>query len=115
MNKNEKPKSLKFQYLKADTYVTYHVDGVFGGITPKGMVHMDVFTEKFPTPSCVSHELTGEGKLGKEIDRVVRDGVIRELQAGMVMDLMTARQLRDWLSAKIDEAVKRRKPPESEL
>ena len=111
MSENEKPKSLKFQYLKADSYITYHVDGVFGGVTPKGMVHMDVFTEKFPTPSCISHELSEDGKLGGEIDRVVRDGIIRELQAGLVMDLNTARQFRDWLSAKIEEAIRRQRPP----
>ena len=86
---------------------TVHVDGAFGGITPNGHIDINLYSERNPIPTLVFHPLT-DGKLGDEIrsERVTRDGVVRELEVGAVMDVRAARGLRDWLTSQIEELEK---------
>ena len=96
------PKELDFHYLKTPCYRTYHVDGIFGGIAPNGNLYMELFIERFPTPKVVRCKLTPEGP-GEEVSREGKDGVIREVEGGLVMNINTATTLRDWLDGKINE------------
>jgi len=100
---SEKPKQeIKFHYLKTNSYRSLHVDGAFGGVTPKGNIYMELFLERAPTPQSVTHEFNEDGVLGKEISRQSETGVIREIEAGIILDLATAESIRNWLTEKID-------------
>ena len=96
------PEKIAFHYLKTNTYRTYHVDGIFGGPTPNGNIYMELFTERMPTPKEVSHKVNKDGTLGEEIQREGKEGLIREIEAGIVFDLATAEQIQKWLTKKID-------------
>ena len=106
----EQSEKITLHFLKSNFFRTIHVDGAFGGVTPHGGINMQLFSERFPIPTSTTHEMSGH-VFGPEIasERVSKDGIVRELEVGIMMDLATARAMRDWLDRKIEklEAVTR--------
>ena len=95
------PKTIGFHYIKAPSFRDLHVDGMIGGVTPKGLLHLACYAERHAIPTMVTQEIDAVGKLGREIDVLSRGGIVRELQADLFMDLTTAESLRDWLEQAI--------------
>lgn len=107
------PKIININYIKTNTYRTYHVDGVFGGITPNGKIHAQLFVQRLVTPQIIQHELIEEeGQLGREIKRIGKTGVVREIESGIIMDVEMAKIFRDWLDEKIKKSEEDRKTRE---
>ncbi len=96
---------MTFHYLKRPSYHAYQVNGVIGGPTPRGYIHASFFSERFPIPQRTTHTLNASGGLEAEIpdERVSKAGVIRELECGIYIDLIGAKELRAWLDEKIKE------------
>ena len=90
-----------------------HIDGVFGGITPNRKIGISFFSERFPIPQSVSHEIKNN-KLGEEIDRISKDGSIRQVDCGVIMDLKTAYVVYNWLKDKIDQLEELKRQVEDE-
>jgi hypothetical protein len=103
----ELPTEVAFEFIKSNLFRVIAVDGIFGGLSPQGRsIHMAVFSERRPLPRRTVHGVTSGGGLGDELlDR--REGrqafAVREVEADLVMDLMTAQQLHMWLAEKIDQ------------
>jgi hypothetical protein len=98
---SEKPKQLQVHYLKTPNYRSYHVDGIFGGVTPSGYLYMELFLQRWATPKSILHEVKEDGSLGKELERDSKSGIIREVEAGLTMDLAAAEVIHGWLGEKI--------------
>lgn len=98
-----KPSQVRFHYLKSNYYRTIHANGAFGGITPRGEIAMQLYSERFPLPDTTTHVVNPDRSLGGEIvrERQTRDGILRELEVGAVFDLDTAREIADWLLQQI--------------
>ncbi|MEE9260069.1 MAG: hypothetical protein V3U40_03025, partial [Candidatus Scalindua sediminis] len=102
-NLKKKPsqkEKITINYLKTNNYRTYHVDGIFGGITPDTKLYVELFVQRSVTPKVVEHEITEKGTLGKEISRTGKKGIIREIESGLIMDMKVAKIFRDWISKK---------------
>jgi hypothetical protein len=97
------PEKVTFHYLKTGSYRTYHVDGIFGGITPNGKLYAEIFIQRATTPQTTEQEINLDGTLGNETDRTGKKGIVREIEAGLIMDMETARVLRNWIDSKIQE------------
>lgn len=97
----KKKSEIEFHYLKTGNYRSYHVDGVIGGITPRGKIYMELFLERAPTPKLTRHEIENSGILGKEVQRESKTGIIREVETGIILDLQTAELISGWLKEKI--------------
>jgi hypothetical protein len=95
---------IKFDYIKSNYFRVLHIDGAWGGVTPKLMIRMAVFNERSAIPKEVVQQVNAEGNLGDEIieKRIARDAIVREVEADLVMDLPTAKSLMYWLQDKID-------------
>ena len=109
MAKSKKSKAVtrvSFEYIKSNFFRVIHADGIHGGLSADLDIHMAVFSERRPIPKEVVHFVTGEGTLGKEdlAARKTRAGMIREVDADIVVDLNTARVVVRWLQERIDEA-----------
>lgn len=101
---NEKvPKEIQFHYKKTDSYRAYHCDGAYGGITPTGKIYMEVFVERNPTPTSITAKVLPDGAIGPEVKREGKTGIIRQVECGLVLDIQTAKSLRDWLNDKIEK------------
>jgi hypothetical protein len=95
------PSKLQFHYIKSNHFRVIHADGLLGSITPKDDIFVTFYNERSPLPDYVSFEITPNGEIGKEIeaDRVVNsDGVIREMEVGVVFDIDFARSFALWLT-----------------
>ncbi len=105
----EKPKKLRYHLLKSNSFRSIHADGVFGGVTPRLTIFATFFNERTPLPDQMVHEIKEDGTIGDEIrdERITRDGVVRELEANVIMDVEFAKVLVDWLRAKIEFVEKR--------
>lgn len=96
------PSSVTFRYLESSAFRIVHADGVLGGVTPRGFILMNFFSERFSLPDMTAQEVTAEGKLGRELERDVKPGIVRELEVGAMMTPDTASSLIGWLQEKID-------------
>ncbi len=82
------------------------MDGIYGGLTPRGEIYMDIFIEKNVSPEFVTHKIEETGELGGEIDKKVENGILREVECSMIMNIDMAKSLRKWLDDKITDREK---------
>ncbi len=94
---------IKFDYLKSPDYRTIYINGVFGGISPRGQIYISVWKERWPIPKQVTYHLKEDGTVTNEIEseRIAREAIIREVEVGLLMDIGTAIAMRNWLDEKI--------------
>ena len=97
------PSEIAFHLIKGNLFRVIYVDGVYGGVTPRGDFRVAVFNERNPLPDTMVHSVTSEGTLGPEMPerRVVRNGIVREVEADLVMNYGTAKVVHKWLGEKI--------------
>lgn len=97
------PRSIRFHYIKSGFFRVMHVDGAIGGPTPRGQIHMALFSERNPIPLVVTQTVEADGTVKPEpSELVVRDGLVREVEADIVLNVDTARSLAKWLSDNAD-------------
>lgn len=105
-NKETSPPNLTFHYIKANAFRVVHADGIWGGPTPRGYITMSFFSERAPIPTEITHASrpakTLAGVLGPELGRKSKEGIIREVEVEVVVDLPMAKGLITWLQGKID-------------
>ena len=102
----ELPDTLQFTYFKSNLFRVIHADGAIGGLVHRGSIFMNLFSERLPIPQQQAFQLKQDGRVGDEINekRVEREGVIREVEVGVVLQLNTAKALRRWLDKYIKKA-----------
>lgn len=105
MNKTkDKPKTIKeitFHHIKSDGFKTVFITGATGGATVNSLINMNLYTDRTVIPSELTFEIDNNVKLGKEIKRVSKQGVIRDVQVGVLMDLEVAKNLIKFLNDQI--------------
>ena len=97
---------IAYDYIKSNYFRVIHVDGVFGGNTPRAnLIQMCVWNERWPIPKQTVFKLNPEGSLGDEIteDRISRNAIVREVEAELIFDIPGAKRIRDWLDTKISQ------------
>ncbi|TND10113.1 MAG: hypothetical protein FD123_361 [Bacteroidetes bacterium] len=103
-----------FHYIKNNDYKTVIVTGAFGGVTIQGLIDMNVFTDRVVIPRKIINEISSQIPHSTEVERDERDGSVREVQVGLLMDVNTAKTLIDWLQANINAIEKIRSESKSE-
>lgn len=86
-------------YVKSNFYRVVHTDGIYGGGAPTpGNIIMTVFSHRVPLP-----EKSANDAFGNEIPekRIARYGIENELEVSLVMELNTAKIMRQWLDNSI--------------
>lgn len=93
---------LPVYYVKSNFYRVIHADGIYGGGSPTpGNIMMTVFSHRIPLPEQSANDSTGKEIVQK---RVVRYGIENELEVSIVLALNTAKIMRQWLDAAINNA-----------
>jgi hypothetical protein len=106
-NGQEQLKEFAIDYQKPVDYKVLPVNGCFGGIGPRGGLVVHFFLEMVPLPKMVVHEITHDGRLGKEKSRHVDTGqLVRQLQVGITIDPVQAESIAKWMLGKVDEIKK---------
>ena len=97
----ETQRKIDFHYLKPPDYRTFHADGVIGGVTPSGGLSISFYVERLPIPQTITNTVAVDGKLMEEASRTTKNGVIRELDCGIILTYEASKALQDWLSTNI--------------
>ena len=99
------PSSITLHYIKSNYFRVVHADGAIGGFTPRGEVFFSIYSERAPLPD-VTVQAVENGQLGNEIleQRKGSEGILRELEVGVVMDLNVAKSFHAWLEERIKVA-----------
>jgi hypothetical protein len=97
------PSTVTFHYVKSSHFRVVHTSGVFGGLNPDGSLLVSVFSERAPLPDVTMQKVESNGQLGAEIieARKSSDGIVREMEVGLNMDIRTARLIVEWLKERI--------------
>ena len=102
---SEIPEKLRVEFIKGNLFRVIHADGAFGGITPRLELFIAFYSERFPIPKVLTYEMSPEGIPTKELssERESKEGVIRECEIGVVVDLPIAKSFLQWLTEKVAE------------
>lgn len=104
------PDLVPFNYIKSNDFRVIHVDGAIGSVTPRGLIHAALFSERMPIPKLMTHPVGPDGNLMPATEQDVRPGVVREVEVSLMLDRGAAELLRIWLGeqiAELDRAVER--------
>lgn len=95
------PTRFQFHYVKSNLFRVIHSEGAIGGLTPSREIFMSLFNERAALPRLIEFEILPEGKLGKEVNREGKDGIVREMEIGVLMDATAAKNLADFLLSQV--------------
>jgi len=101
MSDSTLPASVKFHYIKGNLFRVIHVDGAIGGITPQRQVFVSLFSERAALPTLIEYGISPDGVLGEEKLREGKEGLVREMDVGIVLSVEGAKQLAEFLQKQL--------------
>lgn len=104
------PNKLRIEYHKSNLFRVVHSDGVYGGTSPRLQLFMAFYSERFPIPRVLTYQTSPTGAPEREVneERESKEGVLREVEVAVTMDLNSAKGFAVWLNEQIDALEKRR-------
>lgn len=101
---------LDIHFLKNNDFRTVFTSGIFGGVTPNGLINANFFTDRAPLPNRVTYEVDPSNPvIKKEAERDGKQGFVREVHFGVVFDVATAKSTIEWLQNQINAVENLRK------
>lgn len=102
---SQPPTEVVFHYIKSHQFRVVRVDGAHGGVAPRAdAIHMAIFSERFPIPLQVAHAIDQNGRIQQQTSKVDRGGIVREVEADLILTPDVAESLAKWLNEKAAEA-----------
>jgi hypothetical protein len=98
MSENLPPATVKFHLIKGNFFRVIHADGAIGGITPSGEIFLSLFSERGAIPQLIEQAINADGSLGEEIKKSGKDGIVREIEVGVVLSAKAAKGIAEWLA-----------------
>lgn len=95
--------SIKYKYIFKDDYNPRYANGAYGGLTSRGEISVNFFYERPALPKEQIHAIEN-GKIGELISNDPDDNaatLVRVIESGVILNIQTAKQVVDWLQAKI--------------
>jgi hypothetical protein len=102
---------LKVHFIKSNLFRTIHMDGAWAGLAPNFNINIAIYSERQPIPLQIVQPVAENGALGEDFreERVSRDGLVREVEANLILDLATAKSFIELL-VKMTAAIEQRLP-----
>jgi hypothetical protein len=97
MSEKTSPNAVKFHLVKGNFFRVIHADGAIGGITPAREIFLSLFSERGAIPQLIEQSINADGSLGEEIKRSGKDGIVREIEVGVMLNAQTAQRIAEWL------------------
>jgi hypothetical protein len=111
---SQKTEDIVFSYLKSNYFRVIHADGAWGGLSPRGDIHIAFYNERAAIPD-VSKLAVSEGKVIALEEFAASSQLVREVEVDVVVDLVTAKGLQAWLTDKIRALEDRVREAEKEV
>jgi len=90
-----------FSYLKSGYFRVIHADGAWGGLSPRGDIHIAFYNERAAIPDVSKLVVSPEGRIITPEQFSASSQVVREVEVDVVVDLVTAKGLLRWLNEKV--------------
>ena len=91
-------------YIKGQFFRVVHADGIIGGSTPQGQLHIAFYSERPPIPKRTVHQVSAGGALGSPNSR--KNGRARLHRHSQTGSFQVAEQFYLWLGQRLDEMKK---------
>ena len=103
-------KPLRIEYKKSQAFRVIHADGAYGGTSPRLQLFIAFYSERFPIPTVLTYETSETGAPVRELtaERESKEGLFREVEVGVTLDINAAKGFLDWLTARVAELEKKR-------
>jgi len=98
---SKQQRTVQVDFIKGSNFRVVSADGVYGGLTSDGSIHMNFWMQRPPIPQTTIHAVNEDGTIGEEIDKTQRCDIVRDVDVSVVVRIETARAIRDWLDDKI--------------
>jgi hypothetical protein len=104
------PNKLRIEYKKSQSFRVIHADGAYGGTTPRLQLFIAFYNERFPIPQVLTYETSATGAPEREIisERESKEGIFREVEVGVTLDVTAAKGFLAWLTEHVSELEKTR-------
>lgn len=97
------PETIEFHFQKSNFFRVIKIHGAWGGISARGEIQMNIFSERIPLPDMLEQEVSDTG-LGKIVNQTgTTKGIVREVEATVTMTPDVARSLANWLVTKVEQ------------
>lgn len=102
--KKEKQQEVRFVFKEADDFKLVHINGVWGGVSPRGELVCNFFFEHTQVPEEEIRFVDEEGALTEKSKRKPsKPIVVRELRVGISMAKEQAVSVANWMLEKVKE------------
>jgi hypothetical protein len=110
----EKPDSKKTTsvtiYNKiSNNFRELHVDGAYGGVTPKGLFNINFYAERLAIPKSTDYKVEDKKLIRIADSEDSKKGIIREFETGVYMTIETAKEIHKWLGDQISNFEEQKK------
>lgn len=85
----------------SNSFRELHVDGAYGGITPKGLFNINFYAERLAIPKSSDFNIKGNSLIKIADSEDSKDGIIREFETGVYMTIETANEFHKWLGEQL--------------
>jgi hypothetical protein len=92
---------IKFDYVKSNYFRVITADGANASLAQKGKIFLSLFNERVPIPRQVIHQMLPNRTLGKEVENISREGLEREVEVGLLIDVNVAKAICEVLAQAI--------------
>ena len=92
---------VSFSYIKSNYFRVIHADGAWGGISPRGDIHVAFYNERAAIPDFSKLVVSSDGRIIAPEQFEATSELVREVEVDIVVDLVTAKGLQVWLADKI--------------
>jgi hypothetical protein len=109
----ERIRGTRVNYIKSALFRVIHVDGAYGGVTPRGYIHASIYNERRPIPRVTKLEIDDATDRVTEANVRSKSGLAREVEADLIFDDRAAEEFATWLMTKVNEVRSLRAKAES--
>ncbi len=102
-NKPPLPSTVTFHYVKSSFFRVIHADGIIGCVTPRSLIHYAIFSERQAIPQTITQNISQDGVVGEAVARTGKEGIVREMEADVMMSLEMAKSFHQWLGDRVKE------------
>lgn len=104
----KKSDNITIHNIKGTNHRQIHVDGASAGLTPSGYININFYSERSVIPKATTFNINPDGTLGSVISTSEdsKDGIVREFDFGIFVDINTCKSLKQLLEHKIEEYYK---------
>jgi len=105
MGGQNKLRKIAVKYKESGGVPSFYVNGVYGGISPKGEIVMKFFREQIPLPESADIYVDEDGRFVKEDNKFGGEkiDVVREILVEIVLQPEHAKPFALWLQSKLEE------------